>query len=33
MRMNRRLAKNLHRSMFGKFKIMMQYKADQTAIL
>ena len=28
MRMNRRLAKNLHRSMFGKFKIMMQYKAD-----
>ncbi|ETW67207.1 transposase [Lacticaseibacillus rhamnosus 2166] len=28
MRMNHRLAKKLHRSMFGKFKIMMQYKAD-----
>lgn len=28
MRMNHHLAKNLHRSMFGKFKIMMQYKAD-----
>ncbi|MDG3060763.1 transposase [Lacticaseibacillus huelsenbergensis] len=28
MRMNKRLAKNLHRSLFGKFKVIMQYKAD-----
>ncbi len=26
MRMNKHLAKNLHRSMFGKFKVLMQYK-------
>ena len=28
MRMNKHLAKKLHRSMFGKFKQMMQYKAE-----
>lgn len=27
MKMDKRLAKNLHRSMFGKFQLMMQYKA------
>ncbi len=26
MRMNKHLAKKLHRSMFGKFKVLMQYK-------
>ncbi len=26
MRMNKHLAKNLHRSLFGKFKVLMQYK-------
>jgi putative transposase len=32
MQMNKRLAKNLHRSMFGKFKQMMRYKCEWNGV-
>ncbi|WKF85454.1 RNA-guided endonuclease InsQ/TnpB family protein [Lacticaseibacillus pantheris] len=32
MRMNQRLAKNLHRSLFGRFKEIMQYKCAWTGV-